>query len=387
MDAKKSSDIILTCVKQSNLNFCLQESPFSICINIKKSYIKDQNGDYLQPSSDFSDSGVLARRNEMLEDEICALKKAFENLESERDDSVEIAQELDMKLQKAKIELSEALVHSNEILKQKEDIKKKHEDKESKLTDAQNETKKLQIEIETMKNERSLALKSLKTKEKEINKLVFKNENLQETINALKIEKKNVVNEKNKIAKEKLKLDKKISKLHPTKSAATKYTNTASISSLNASSNTVCGLPLDHTVNPFSSCLNASTSALKPSDLSSTSKVKYQQQSSISCQTDPHPEIPYNITSPLPPIFNSQLCHHTKPIRFLSRSLFNLDTIDWVEVTPEDIIRDEAEQALCDQYDREIEHFYIEAKDKAVALHEIYEQNLIGKLFEENRTL
>ena len=115
--------------------------------------------------------------------------------------------------------------------------------------------------------------------------------------------------------------------------------------------------------------------------------MKYQQQSSISCQTDPHPEIPYNITSPLPPIFNSQLCHHTKPIRFLSRSLFNLDTIDWVAVTPEDIIRDEAEQALCDQYDREIEHFYIEAKDKAVALHEIYEQNLIGKLFEENRTL
>ena len=104
---------------------------------------------------------------------------------------------------------------------------------------------------------------------------------------------------------------------------------------------------------------------------------------SKSTQTESHPDIPYEITSPLPPIFNSQLCHHSKRILHLSNSLPNLHTIDWVKVSLEDQIRDEAEQALSDQYDRQVENFYDEARNKARALREIYEENLISKLFEE----
>ena len=52
---------------------------------------------------------------------------------------------------------------------------------------------------------------------------------------------------------------------------------------------------------------------------------------SICCQTDQHPDIPYQITTPLPPIFNSMLCHKSKPIRFLSKSLPSLDCICWVK--------------------------------------------------------
>ena len=51
-------------------------------------------------------------------------------------------------------------------------------------------------------------------------------------------------------------------------------------------------------------------------------------------------------------------------------------------MTPEDKIRDEAEQALCDQYDRQVEEFYEEARDRAKALNEIHGENQIGKLFE-----
>ena len=42
--------------------------------------------------------------------------------------------------------------------------------------------------------------------------------------------------------------------------------------------------------------------------------------------------------------------------------LHNLDTIDWVTVVQEDVIRDEAWQALCDEYNRQIDN-YIEATE------------------------
>ena len=44
MDASETSDWILSLIKKSNLNFSLSESPFSVSINIKKTFIKDKNG-------------------------------------------------------------------------------------------------------------------------------------------------------------------------------------------------------------------------------------------------------------------------------------------------------------------------------------------------------
>ena len=38
---------------------------------------------------------------------------------------------------------------------------------------------------------------------------------------------------------------------------------------------------------------------------------------------------------------------------------------------------------MCDQYDRQVEDFYHEARDKARALREIYSENIIRNLFEE----
>ena len=44
MDASKTSDLLITYVKKSNLNFSLNESPFAISISIKKTFVKDKNG-------------------------------------------------------------------------------------------------------------------------------------------------------------------------------------------------------------------------------------------------------------------------------------------------------------------------------------------------------
>ena len=75
------------------------------------------------------------------------------------------------------------------------------------------------------------------------------------------------------------------------------------------------------------------------------------------------------------------LVHRSKTINHITRSLPNLS---WVMVREEDIMQDEAEQALNEQFDRHISNFYKEAKSKAEAIRKLYEENAIGELFEDN---
>ena len=98
-------------------------------------------------------------------------------------------------------------------------------------------------------------------------------------------------------------------------------------------------------------------------------------QNAESCQTNQTPDTPYMVTDALPPIFGSKLCHRSKTINFFSRSLPNLSTLTRVRVTEEDILIEEAEQALNNQYDRQVEEFYIDAKKKAESVREVYEEN------------
>ena len=110
-----------------------------------------------------------------------------------------------------------------------------------------------------------------------------------------------------------------------------------------------------------------------------TSKIKR----SISCQTINSLDTPYEVTAALPPIFGSQLCHRSMPNNHIARSLPNLSTLSWIMVTEEDIIQDEAEQALNEQFDRQVSDFYKEAKSTSEAIRKLYEENAIGELFED----
>ena len=44
MDAIQTSELLLTLIRESNLNFSIIESPFSLSVNLKKTYIRDKNG-------------------------------------------------------------------------------------------------------------------------------------------------------------------------------------------------------------------------------------------------------------------------------------------------------------------------------------------------------
>ena len=53
MAALKTLEAVLTHVKSSNLNFHLQQSPFSAIISIKASFVKDKAGVSLFPNFRF----------------------------------------------------------------------------------------------------------------------------------------------------------------------------------------------------------------------------------------------------------------------------------------------------------------------------------------------
>ena len=42
MDPNRAADAIISSVKKSNLNFYIQESPFSIFLNLRKTFIKNR---------------------------------------------------------------------------------------------------------------------------------------------------------------------------------------------------------------------------------------------------------------------------------------------------------------------------------------------------------
>ena len=44
MDANYAANIVISLVTKSNLNYCIQESPFSLFINLFKTFIKNKSG-------------------------------------------------------------------------------------------------------------------------------------------------------------------------------------------------------------------------------------------------------------------------------------------------------------------------------------------------------
>ena len=83
--ATETFDMILDCVKKSNLNFCLQLSPFSANISLKKTFVKDKAGVYLDPPPFFTvpiSSDSLLLQNSDLEKKVNDLETIVEDLKS-----------------------------------------------------------------------------------------------------------------------------------------------------------------------------------------------------------------------------------------------------------------------------------------------------------------
>ena len=220
MDPAQISDILLTKIKKSNLNFNLSETPFAVSINIKKSFIRDKNGAPIYPSAGFSESQNFAL------EENKALKIAIAQYQSEQEALEHATHNLSLKLEKAKVEIEDIMLEKNQ-LKEANKIKK------DEVTDLKAFSNSLKVESEKLKKELDSFLKVVKTKDKEINSLNTKNENLSENVAKAKKENSILREEKNKAVKEiKLLQNKKSARI------STKSTNTFSTSRSNVSTNT-----------------------------------------------------------------------------------------------------------------------------------------------------
>ena len=324
MAASKAFDKILDCVKTSNLNFCLQLSPFSANISLKKSLIKNKAGFYLNPPVDTDlsllkeEKNVLAKKVIDLENIVADLKFRLEESQTECEQAHDIIQKLE-----------------NE-LNIKQEVKKSKSANEKALN---NWLEEQTLEINILKEEKlqfenqivdlQTRLQSSQSAVKKLNKEVNENrinheKNIRLTVNDLKSELKSWKKSFGLERSRKIKVERKLAILE-----------------------------------------------------NKLSKPKHP----VSCQTNHNLDIPYLVTDALPPIFGSKLCHKSKAINFMSLSLPNLSTVSWVNLTEEDILEDAAEQAMNDQYDYQVEQFYIDAKKKAEDIAQVFEENYIEKLF------
>jgi hypothetical protein len=106
MDAAEVYEYLVSCVKNSNLNFTLFESPFSVSIQIRKTFIKDKDG---TPRTSKKVRNFAEESNDdrkQLEDEIKSPRNAAAEQEDQDEINKKTIHNLIMKLEKAKVQLS-----------------------------------------------------------------------------------------------------------------------------------------------------------------------------------------------------------------------------------------------------------------------------------------
>ena len=129
MDANNAAAVIVNTVKKSNLNFYIQESPFSLFINLRKTFIKTKTGG-LSPSSNISNleetnaTIVEKVKVEKLENENTSLGDAIKHLEAENQETHNIVNELNKKLENSKKETLDALFQLNATRNEAEKLEK-----------------------------------------------------------------------------------------------------------------------------------------------------------------------------------------------------------------------------------------------------------------------
>ena len=162
MDPVKACDLVLSYLKQSNLNFHIVESPFSASIEIRKTFIKDKSGIYRTSGlPHYTSSEVFNEEKKVLEAEKDVLMKENETLEFQL-----LSSQKDLAKLKADIE---HLQSRQKILEEnKDDLVEALEEKTTEIKLLNNSTIKQEAINNSTKCELDQATKTAKAKESEI---------------------------------------------------------------------------------------------------------------------------------------------------------------------------------------------------------------------------
>ena len=331
-DVQSSCDFLLYSVRNSGLNFTSQETPFSIFLTLRKSFVKS-----FQPQIKSEENKLFVKNlkaenlkevNKKLEEALKNLKNDYEDAVADSEAKIKTIEELNNKIDilESKLVKTEATDAKNKAMEAKAKLDKTKTEEINKLN------KTLKHEIEELNKQVKTCSRDLKNSEKDKRDLAH---NLEKKICVLETKNKDL--SEFKVLKE---IEEKDFR-HKIK-----------------------------TVDKKLKAIDEKEAKLKVDKMNFVKEKKEKDDKKINnySQTDANPDIPYKVTSPLPPIFSSRLCRQSRRISLFTNSLPNLSTIDWVTLTYEDILRDEAEEALSEQEDRLIEEFYLDERNRVQAM-------------------
>ena len=116
MDAKISCDLVLKHLKSSNLNFFLQETPFSAYITIRKSFIKDSSSAI--PESNTESAEALNNKIKVLQAENVSLKTDLHKLKCVAKKSEDKISDLEAKIKNSQNKALTIVDDANKVITQ-----------------------------------------------------------------------------------------------------------------------------------------------------------------------------------------------------------------------------------------------------------------------------
>ena len=158
MDAVETCDSLITLIKKSNLNFILNESPYSAQVTLKKTFITRRNVIRTnEPKKDVVEKvgTVLSKENYVLETKV-------KELEAEVKENDHIIHELDTFLQKAKMEICEHLAEKSKLVKSRESSEKSLLEKRGRIEVLESVNKNLKNRLIKLKTILKCRKKSVK---------------------------------------------------------------------------------------------------------------------------------------------------------------------------------------------------------------------------------
>ena len=204
MDAKNKCEWVLKELKSSNLNFVLQETPFSAYLTIRKSFVKNLNSATSIIGQTFNESAeTLHRKIEALEAENSCLKSDLLKYKTDLKKSDHVIFKLEENIENTKLETQKQAEVTKKVEKQKRTLEIILDEKEKEIFKLTTVAKNLNFDNSKIRDNLNNISRSLKLSEKEASKAKIRCENFESTVENLKAVKSSLLKNIKKLEKSK----------------------------------------------------------------------------------------------------------------------------------------------------------------------------------------
>jgi hypothetical protein len=195
---QKISASVLNSVRQSGLNFAIQETPYSFYVTVRKSTLRGHH--HLLPDHQQCASLDPKIVIEQLQKHCAFLQQANDNLQLDLSESVDFADELENLIKSKKETIT---ILEEKIVKADAGALQSYEQSKHDILTLKTVNKNLNTELESLKRDQNLKIKTIMNKNKEVKKLEVKCDNLESNMRNIKVELKSLKTENSKFGRQK----------------------------------------------------------------------------------------------------------------------------------------------------------------------------------------